>query len=106
MRNCPNAQLIGIFLTLERDSSGRTSPVLGLLADEDGQLPLHVGLEFNAPEEAIRSLLNFYPQAAAHRRHLDGKLPSQLANTSIISESLVHELLRMEQSVEDITTYG
>jgi hypothetical protein len=63
-------------------------------------------LEYNAPEEAIRSLLNFYPQAAGHRRHLDGKRPSQLANASIISDSLVHQLLLMEESVEDSTTYG
>lgn len=106
MRNRPNAELIGIFLSLERDGSGLTSPVLGLLADEDGQLPLHIGLEYNAPEEAIRSLLNFYPQAAGHRRHLDGKLPSQLVNASIISDSLFHELLRMEECVDDFTTYG
>lgn len=93
MRNHPNAELVGIFLSLEWDGSGRTSPVHGLLANEDGQLPLHIGLEYNAPKEAIQLLLNFYPQAAGHRRHLIGKLPSQLVNASIISDSLVHELL-------------
>jgi hypothetical protein len=65
-----------------------------------------VGLEFNAPEEAIRSLLNFYPRGASHRRHLDGKLPSQLANPSIISDSLLHELLQMEECTDVATTYG
>ena len=105
MRNCPNAELIGLFLSMERDGSGRTSPVLGLLSDADGQLPLHIGLDFDAPEEAIRALLSLYPASAGHRRDLDGKTPANLVNPSIISDSLLGELLRLEESFPTTTTY-
>lgn len=105
MKNRPSSELVEIFLSLERDGSGKTSPVLGCLVDDDGQVPLHIGLEFNAPEESIRSLLELSPNVIGHRRDMDGKIPLDLLNPSIIVDDVVAALLVPEDPSFTDTTY-
>jgi ankyrin repeat protein len=93
MKNRPSLELVELFLSIERDGSGKTVPVLGGLLDDDGQVPLHIGLEFDAPEESIRALLEFNPHVVGHRRDMDGKSPVDLANPSIIGDDVIASLL-------------
>jgi ankyrin repeat protein len=104
MKNHPSSELVEIFLSIERDGSGKTVPLLGCLADNQGQVPLHIGLEFNAPEESIRALLKLNPQVIGHRRDIDGKIPLDLVNPSIIGDDVVAALLlSYDASCTDIT---
>jgi hypothetical protein len=105
MRNHPSLQLVEMFHSLELDVSGETSPLLGCLLDDDGQAPLHIGLEFNAPEDAIRTLIDMNPDVVGHRRDTDGKTPADLANRYIIGDDVVAELLKLEDPPRVSITY-
>jgi hypothetical protein len=105
MKNRPSSQLVGLFLSLEHHVCGKTTPVLGCLVDDEGQVPLHVGMEFNAPEESIIVLLELNPQVITHRRDMDGKTPIDLINPSIISDDVVDALTSPDEPPCAIITH-
>ena len=51
-------------------------------ADKQGQMPLHVALEYNASEDIIKYLISLKPSAAKHARNHDGYLPLHIATKS------------------------
>jgi ankyrin repeat protein len=105
MKHRPSSQLVGLFLSLERHVCGKTTPVLGCLVDNEGQVPLHVGLDFNAPEESIRALLELNPQVITHRRDFDGKTPIDLINPSIIGDDVFAALISPDEPPCSIITH-